>query len=76
MNAMADVWSNADLAGHIRPYADSATFMTGSGPLRGRDCRGSRSNAERYRSERGPCSIHGAKLSSRYAYPSRCHHAR
>jgi len=37
MTAMADAWNNADLAAHIRPYADSATFMTGNGPLRGRD---------------------------------------
>ena len=37
MNAMADAWNNADLAAHIRPYADSATFMTGNGPLRGRE---------------------------------------
>ena len=37
MNSMADAWNNADLPGHIRPYADSATFMTGNGPLRGRE---------------------------------------
>lgn len=36
MNAMADAWNNADLPAHIRPYADSATFMTGNGPLAGR----------------------------------------
>jgi len=35
--AMADAWNAADLAGHVRPYADSATFMTPSGPRRGRD---------------------------------------
>jgi uncharacterized protein (TIGR02246 family) len=37
MTAMADAWNNADLAGHIRPYADSTTFMTGNGPLTGRE---------------------------------------
>jgi uncharacterized protein (TIGR02246 family) len=33
----AEAWNNADLAGHIRPYATDATFMGGSGPIRGRD---------------------------------------
>ena len=35
--ASADAWNNADLPGHIRPYADSATFMGGNGPIQGRD---------------------------------------
>jgi ketosteroid isomerase-like protein len=33
----ADAWNNADLAGHVRPYADAATFMGGNGPIEGRD---------------------------------------
>jgi ketosteroid isomerase-like protein len=33
----ADAWNNADLAGHVRPYADSATFMGSNGPIQGRD---------------------------------------
>ena len=37
MNAMAEAWNNNDLAAHIRPYADSATFMGNNGPIRGRD---------------------------------------
>lgn len=37
MNAMADAWNNNDIAAHIRPYADSATFMGANGPIRGRD---------------------------------------
>ena len=37
MNAMADAWNNNDLAAHIRPYADSATFMGANGPIRGRE---------------------------------------
>jgi ketosteroid isomerase-like protein len=35
--ASADAWNNADLAGHIRPYADSATFMGNNGPIQGRE---------------------------------------
>ncbi len=35
--ASAEAWNNADLAGHIRPYADSATFMGGNGPIEGRE---------------------------------------
>jgi uncharacterized protein (TIGR02246 family) len=37
LTASADAWNNADLAGHIRPYADSATFMGNNGPIQGRD---------------------------------------
>jgi ketosteroid isomerase-like protein len=37
MTAMADAWNTNDLAAHIRPYADSATFMGNDGPLRGRE---------------------------------------
>jgi len=37
MTEMADAWNRGDLAGHVRPYADSATFMTPSGPQRGRE---------------------------------------
>jgi uncharacterized protein (TIGR02246 family) len=37
MNAMAEAWNTNDLAAHIRPYADSATFMGNNGPIRGRD---------------------------------------
>jgi uncharacterized protein (TIGR02246 family) len=33
----SDAWNNADLAGHIHDYADSATFMGGNGPIQGRD---------------------------------------
>jgi ketosteroid isomerase-like protein len=35
--ASAEAWNNADLAGHIRAYADSATFMGGNGPIQGRE---------------------------------------
>jgi ketosteroid isomerase-like protein len=35
--ASAEAWNNADLAGHIRPYTDTATFMGGNGPIQGRD---------------------------------------
>jgi ketosteroid isomerase-like protein len=37
LTASAEAWNNADLPGHIRPYADSATFMGGNGPIQGRD---------------------------------------
>jgi ketosteroid isomerase-like protein len=33
----AEAWNNADLAGHVQPYADSATFMGNNGPIQGRD---------------------------------------
>ena len=32
-----NTWNANDLAGHVAMYADSATFMTGRGPLAGRD---------------------------------------
>ncbi len=35
-DSMTSAWNNANLAGHVAPYADSATFMA-PGPLRGRD---------------------------------------
>jgi len=35
--ASAAAWNAADLAGHVRPYADAATFMGGQGPVEGRD---------------------------------------
>jgi len=35
--ASADAWNAGDLAGHVRPYADSATFMGRDGPIQGRD---------------------------------------
>jgi uncharacterized protein (TIGR02246 family) len=37
LKASSDAWNNADLAGHIRDYADDATFMGGNGPIQGRD---------------------------------------
>ena len=37
LSRSADAWNNADLAGHIQPYAVDTTFMGGSGPIRGRD---------------------------------------
>jgi uncharacterized protein (TIGR02246 family) len=37
LTASSDAWNNADLAGHIRDYADTATFMGGSGPIQGRE---------------------------------------
>ena len=37
LTASADACNNADLAGHIRPYTDSATFMGGNGPIQGRE---------------------------------------
>ena len=37
LKASADAWNNADLAGHIRPYADAATFMGNNGPIQGRE---------------------------------------
>src|SRR6185295_4168784 len=35
--ASADAWNKADLPGHIGLYTENATFMGGSGPIRGRD---------------------------------------
>ena len=35
--ASADGWNRGDLDAHLAPYADSTTFMTRSGPVRGRD---------------------------------------
>jgi uncharacterized protein (TIGR02246 family) len=35
--ASAAAWNAADLAGHIRDYADDATFMGGDGPIQGRE---------------------------------------
>lgn len=37
LQSTADAWNHADLAGHVAPYADSAAFMTGRGPMIGRD---------------------------------------
>ena len=37
LTSSADAWNNADLAGHLRPYADAATFMGGDGPIQGRE---------------------------------------
>jgi uncharacterized protein (TIGR02246 family) len=37
LQSTADAWNRADLAGHVAPYADSAAFMTGRGPMIGRD---------------------------------------
>ncbi len=37
LQQMADAWNGADLAAHVAPYLDSASFMTGNGPVRGRD---------------------------------------
>jgi uncharacterized protein (TIGR02246 family) len=35
--AMADAWNAGDMPGHVAPYADSATMMTGRGPQGGRE---------------------------------------
>jgi uncharacterized protein (TIGR02246 family) len=35
--AMAAAWNAGDLPGHVAPYADSATMMTGRGPQGGRE---------------------------------------
>lgn len=35
--ASAATWNNGDLPGHIGLYTDTATFMTGNGPIQGRD---------------------------------------
>ena len=37
LKASSDAWNKGDLAGHIRDYADAATFMGGNGPLQGRE---------------------------------------
>ena len=37
LQSTAEAWNRADLAGHVAPYADSAAFMTGRGPMIGRD---------------------------------------
>ena len=37
LQSTADAWNRADLAGHVEAYADSAAFMTGRGPMIGRD---------------------------------------
>lgn len=37
LQQMADAWNRADLGAHVAPYLDSAAFMTGNGPVRGRD---------------------------------------
>ena len=37
LSASAEAWNKANLAGHIRPYADTATFMGGNGPIQGRE---------------------------------------
>ena len=37
LQSTADAWNRADLAGHVATYADSAAFMTGRGPMIGRD---------------------------------------
>lgn len=34
---MASAWNAGDLAGHVRPYADSAAMMGRNGPFIGRD---------------------------------------
>ena len=36
LSASADGWNRGDLEAHLAPYADSATFMTASGPARGK----------------------------------------
>ncbi|HLT45662.1 MAG TPA: nuclear transport factor 2 family protein [Rubricoccaceae bacterium] len=37
LTGSADAWNAADLDGHVAIYADSARFMTGNGPVTGRD---------------------------------------
>lgn len=34
---MATAWNAGDMSGHVAPYADSATMMTGRGPAGGRE---------------------------------------
>jgi ketosteroid isomerase-like protein len=33
---VVEAWNRDDLGGHVRPYADSATYMQAAGPLVGR----------------------------------------
>lgn len=37
MTESAAAWNRADLAGHVAMYTDDAAFMTGRGPVSGRD---------------------------------------
>jgi uncharacterized protein (TIGR02246 family) len=37
LQSTADAWNNGVLEGHVATYADSAAFMTGRGPMIGRD---------------------------------------
>jgi ketosteroid isomerase-like protein len=37
LDGMARAWNAADLPAHVAPYLDSAAFMTGAGPIRGRE---------------------------------------
>jgi uncharacterized protein (TIGR02246 family) len=37
LQSTADAWNNGNLAGHVATYADSAAFMTGRGPMIGRE---------------------------------------
>jgi ketosteroid isomerase-like protein len=37
LDGMAQAWNAADLPAHVAPYLDSAAFMTGAGPVRGRE---------------------------------------
>jgi uncharacterized protein (TIGR02246 family) len=37
MEQSRDAWNRADLQGHVAMYTDSATMMSGQGPLGGRD---------------------------------------
>lgn len=36
LTASAEGWNRGDLDAHLAPYADTATFMTATGPARGR----------------------------------------
>jgi len=37
LDGMARAWNAADLPAHVAPYLDSASFMGGDGPIRGRE---------------------------------------
>jgi ketosteroid isomerase-like protein len=37
LDASAAGWNRGDLDAHVAAYADSATFMTGNGPIQGKD---------------------------------------
>ena len=37
LDGMVRAWNGADLSAHVAPYLDSAAFMTGAGPVRGRE---------------------------------------